>query len=86
MPYTRPSLTVSEAPGVVRLELVGISWGEGESLQDAADDLIRGLLGTLLAMRSGVRASSADDETRRFFSELDEIVAAGGDIRRHVFA
>ena len=85
MPYTRPSLSVSEAPGVVRLELVGISWGEGESLQDAADDLIRGLLGTLLAMRSGV-SGSRDEETTRFFSELDEIVAAGGDIRRHVFA
>ena len=43
----------------VRLQLGGLARGEGLSLQDAADDLIRHLLSLVLAFRSsGFRASS----------------------------
>jgi hypothetical protein len=84
-----PSLTVTESAGSVRIQLGGFARGEGPSLQDAADDLIRHLLGLVLAFRSsGFRASSEvwpDLETMSFLYELDEIAAEGGDIRTRVF-
>jgi hypothetical protein len=62
---------------------------KGPSLQDAADDLIRHLLGLVLAFRSsGFRASSEvwpDLETMSFLYELGEIAAEGGDMRTRVF-
>jgi hypothetical protein len=64
------------------------SRGEGSSLQEAADDLIRRLLGLAMAVRScGLRASTEvwpDLETMDFLYELAEIAAAGGDIRARV--
>jgi hypothetical protein len=84
-----PSLTVSEVGGLVRLQLGGLARGEGVSLQDAADDLIRRLLGTVIAFRSsGVKSSCEvrpDLEMMDFLYELGERAAAGGDIRVRVF-
>ena len=84
-----PSLTVTESVGHVRLELGGFAHGEGASLQEAADDLIRRLLATVMAFRSsGFRVSGEvlpDLEAMSFIYELGEIAAAGGDIRRRVF-
>ena len=84
-----PSLTVTESGGLVKLQLGGLARGEGASLQDAADDLIRRLLGVVLAFRSsGFRASAEvwpDLEAIDFLYELGEIAAAGGDIRPRVF-
>lgn len=84
-----PSLTVTEHEGLVRLELGGFARGEGGSLQEAADELIRSLLVVVAAVRaSGFRASSEllpDLETMDFLHELGEIAAAGGDIRSRVF-
>ena len=63
--------------------------GEGPSLQDAGDDLIRRLLELVLAFRSsGFRAPGElgpDFETMEFLYELGEIAAAGGDVRSRVF-
>ena len=88
MPGPTPSLTVTENAECVRLQLGGLARGEGLSLQDAADDLIRHLLSIVLAFRSsGFRASCEvwpDLETLSFVYELGEIVAAGGDIRDRV--
>jgi hypothetical protein len=85
-----PALILTEPRGRVRLDLAGLARGEGESLQEAADDLICSILGLLLALRSaGFRASrelGADLETMSFLHELGEIAAAGGDIRSRVFA
>ena len=85
-----PALTVTELEGRVRLDLSGIAQGEGASLQEAGDDLIRSLLRLVMAFRStGFRVSSEfrpDFETMNFLHELDEIAAAGGDIRSRVFA
>jgi hypothetical protein len=89
MHRTMPSLTVTESAGRVRLELGGVARGEGISMQEAADDLIRRLLGLVIAFRSsGFRASCElwpDLETMDFLYELGEIAAAGGDIRARVF-
>jgi hypothetical protein len=84
-----PELTVRECGGVVRLSLGGVARGEGASLQDAADDLIRRLLSMALAFRStGFTISpelSSGLEMADYLYELAEIAAAGGDIRSRVF-
>jgi hypothetical protein len=84
-----PSLTVTERGGLVRLQLGGFAWGEGSSLQDAADDLIRRLLGLVMALRSsGFRVSCElpmDLEAMQFLQEIGELAAAGNDIRSRVF-
>ena len=84
-----PSLSVSERDGRVRLLFGGVAWGEGRSLQEASDDLIRRLLGLVMALRaSGFTASGEvriDLETMDFLYALGEFAAAGGDIRSRVF-
>jgi hypothetical protein len=90
MSQAMPALRVTETEGRVRLSLGGFAQGEGSSLQEAADDLIRHLLELALALRSngcGVsRELTPDLATINFLHELAEIAAAGGDIRERVFA
>jgi hypothetical protein len=85
-----PALTITENRGRVRLALGELAHGEGASLQEAADDLVRSILRLVMAFRaSGFKTSSemrADFETMSFLHELGEIAAAGGDIRARVFA
>jgi hypothetical protein len=85
-----PALNITETGGRVRLSLGGFARGEGSSLQEAADELIRRILLLALAFRSsgcGVSSElSPDLETMNFLHELGEIAAAGGDIRARVFA
>jgi hypothetical protein len=84
-----PALSITEAGGRVRLSLGGFAQGEGASLQEAADELIRRTLELALALRSSgcsvSRELSPDLETISFLHELGEIAAAGGDIRERVF-
>jgi hypothetical protein len=86
---TPPSLTVTESGGLARLQLAGVAYGEGASLQEAADDLICRLLGLVIAFRSSGWTVSCelrpDLETIAFLYELGELAAAGGDIRACVF-
>ena len=90
MPAPAPPLHVSEAGGRVRLTLRGLSHGEGESLRDAADDLVRRVL--LIAM--AFRASGTGPMTSEchvdlalldYLFELGEIAAGGHDIRPRLF-
>ena len=84
-----PSLTITETGRLVRLELGGFARGEGHSLQEAADDLVRSVLRIVLAFRtSGVRVSTEirpDHETMGFIHELGDLAAAGKDIRPALF-
>lgn len=84
-----PALSITETGGRVCLKLGGFL-GEGLSLQEASDELVRRLLELALAFRSsgcGVSSElSPDLETLSFLHELAEIAAAGGDIRARVFA
>jgi hypothetical protein len=84
-----PALNITEADGRICLDLGGFAQGEGSSLQEAADELIRRILELALVFRSsGCSASrelSPDLETMNFLHELGEIAAAGGDIRARVF-
>lgn len=83
-------LKITETGGRVRLTLGGLAQGEGSSLQEAADELIRRILELALVFRSAGCAASRelcpDLETMNFLHELAEIAAAGGDIRERVFA
>jgi hypothetical protein len=89
MQLKMPALNIKEAGGRVCLDLGGFAHGEGSSLQEAADELIRRILELALAFRSGGCAASRelrpDLETINFLHELGEVAAAGGDIRGRVF-
>jgi hypothetical protein len=85
-----PELQVVEAGGICRLRLGSLAHGDGHTLQEAADDLIRRLLGIAMSWRSsGFRISCElgpiDLRWFEFIHELGEIAAAGGDIRERVF-
>jgi hypothetical protein len=85
-----PSLTITEHGERVRLDLGGFARGEGSSLQEAADDLIRRILELAAALRSGGYSASRelrpDLETLDFLHELGEIADAGGDVRARLVA
>jgi hypothetical protein len=89
MSQAMPSLTVRESAGAIWLDLGGVARGKGTSLQEAADDLIRSILGVVMAFRcSGFTASTElcpDLEALNFIAELGDVAASGGDIRELVF-
>jgi hypothetical protein len=91
LPTYAPTLRAIElGDGRVRLTLGELGSGDGETLQDAADDLVRRLLAMAMAFRtSGLgRLYSAfrpDPSVLSFLWELGEIAAAGGDIRERIF-
>jgi hypothetical protein len=85
-----PELQVVETGGTCRLQLGSLAHGDGHTLQEAADDLIRRLLGIAMSWRSsGFRISCElgpiDLRWFEFIHELGEIAARGGDIRERVF-
>ena len=73
-----------------RLSLVGYTWGDGGTLQEAADDLVARLLGLVMCVRtSGLSVSTEcpppDLHWLQFLWELEQIAKRGGDIRERVF-
>ena len=84
-----PSLHLSDMGGRCRLSLGDGAYGNGLTLQEAADDLVARLLNIALCLRSsGVTISSeaaADHHWLEFLWELGEIAARGGDIRERIF-
>jgi hypothetical protein len=89
MSSDRPALVVREHAAGVRLHLGSVAHGDGPSLQEAADDLVRRVLVIGRAFRtSGFSVSpeaACDVAALSFLCELDEIAAAGGDIRTRLF-
>ena len=83
------ALTVRECAGSVRLHLGSLAYGDGPSLQEAADDLVRRVLIIAKAIRTGgssvSREVAYDVAALSFLYELDEIAAAGGDVRTLLF-
>jgi len=85
-----PALELNESGGRCRLSLAGLARGEGETLQEAADELIDRLRTIALRFRtSGLAAARGlgppDVEQLAFVWELGEIAARGGDLRGRVF-
>jgi hypothetical protein len=89
MSSDRPALVVREHAAGVRLHLGSVAHGDVPSLQEAADDLVRRVLVIGRAFRtSGISVSPEvvqDVAGLSFLCELDEIVAAGGDVRTRLF-
>jgi hypothetical protein len=87
----RPTLEVRQVAGRVRLQLHGLAYGEGATLQEAADDLVARVLVLVMAFRSsGIGPISSegpqpDLATLDFLYELGEIAAGDGDIRDWLF-
>jgi hypothetical protein len=86
-----PALSVRDVAGRCRLSLGGYVHGEGATLQEAADDLVRRVLAQAMSLRSekGFRVSpegpGVDLRWFEFLYELGTIAARGGDIRGRVF-
>lgn len=85
-----PTLRIRETNGSCRLWLGSYAYGDGETLQDAADALVARLLGFAMSFRlGGLRVSPElgppDLRWFEFVYELGEIAAAGGDIRERIF-
>jgi hypothetical protein len=85
-----PELRVHETGDGCRLTLVGVTYGDGATLTEAADDLIARLLTITYGVRhSGLRMPLSmglvDRRLTDLLWELAEIVGRGGDIRDRVF-
>ena len=87
----QPSLEVRQVAGRIRLQLGGLAYGQGTTLQEAADDLVGRVLTLVMAFRSsGIGPISSegprpDRAMLEFLYELGELAAAGGDIRARLF-
>ena len=83
-----PSLTVREQGGRCRLRLAGDAWGNGATLQEAADDLVARVIRHAAALRDGCTwPCELGPQDRRWFEflyEVGEIAARGGDVRRRI--
>jgi hypothetical protein len=84
-----PSLQVRQHGLSCRLSLGGIAYGDGKTLQDAADDLVQRLLSLAMCTRTGrmtvSRELALDARCLEFLWELGEIAARGDDIRPRLF-
>ena len=80
MSSDRPALVVREHAAGVRLHLGAIAHGDGPSLQEAADDLVRRALAIGRALRTGGFSVSTRVAARRGGAELS--LRAGRDRRR----
>jgi hypothetical protein len=86
----QPALEVHSHDGRCRLSLGGHVHGEGDTLQEAADDLVVRLLNTVLCFRaSGFRISAElgppDQRWLEFLWELGDVAGRGECIRPYVF-
>jgi hypothetical protein len=84
-----PSLTVRENGERCRLQLAGSAWGDGTTLQEAADDLVARVMLLARAIRTGEwtyprELGAPDRRWLEFLYELGEIAERGGDVRRRV--
>ena len=86
-----PELSIRESAGRCRLSLGSQVHGDGATLQEAANDLVRRLLALAMSFRSGAglrispETPGIDLRWFEFLYELGSIAASGGDIRERVF-
>jgi hypothetical protein len=88
-PWT-PTLELRQTGQRCRLWIGGRAYGDGATLQEAADDLVARLLVTAMAIRaSGLTWSpeggSVDRPWLDFLWELGELASGGHDIRQRLF-
>jgi hypothetical protein len=88
-PWT-PPLQLDARSDRCRLTLEGVTYGNGETLQEAGNDLLVRLHDLALGLRrgdssSGTGATRMDPKVYGFLWELGEIAVRGGDLRERVF-
>ncbi len=88
--YWTPPLKLEETDGRCRLSLGGLAYGDGRTLQEAADDLLARLLHLAASFRaSGFRQSPEGPQLSHasldFIWEIGERAARGEDVRQRVF-
>jgi hypothetical protein len=88
-PWT-PPLQLDARSDRCHLTLEGVTYGNGETLQEAGNDLMVRLHDLALGLRRGGHHPSAgvwrtDPRVYSFLWELGEIAANGGDLRERVF-
>jgi hypothetical protein len=84
-------LHVRELAGRCRLWLGAWAYGDGSSLQEAADDLVERLLAQARGLRAGAISAPAelsppDRRWLEFLWEIGEMSARGEDVRARVLA
>jgi hypothetical protein len=85
-----PDLHLSSVADRCRLTLLGVTYGNGTTLQEASNDLLVRLFDLGLGLRSGRTRFSGDlgapdPRVIDFLWEIGDIAARGGDIRERVF-
>lgn len=86
-PGWTPSLRLDARTDRCRLTLSGVTYGNGDTLQEAGADLLVRLYDLALGMRRcGYQAvGRTDPRVQEFLWEIGEIAERGGDIRARVF-
>jgi hypothetical protein len=88
-PWTPPLRLQPRADGC-RLALDGVTYGNGDTLQEAANDLLVRLYDLALGLRRGgyrvaAEAGRPDPRVADFLWEIGEMLTRGADIRARVF-
>jgi hypothetical protein len=85
-----PPLSLRETGRGCRLSLAGLGHGHGDTLQEAADDLVSRVLDVAFAVRAGGLTCTSglvpDLHLVDFLHEVAEVAAQGGDVRRLVLS
>jgi hypothetical protein len=85
-----PELRLQSQGDACRLSLVGVTYGNGATLQEAGNDLLTRLFDLGLAVREGrLRFSSdsgrPDQRVMDYLWEIGDLAVRGGDLRDRVF-
>jgi hypothetical protein len=84
-----PPLLIQEDGGRCRLRLGKDAWGDGATLQEAADDLVVRVMRHAEALRAGgftypKDLSPPDPRWLEFLYEVGDIAARDGDVRQRI--
>jgi hypothetical protein len=82
-----PDLQMRAHGDQCRLTLVGVTYGNGRTLQEASNDLLLRVLDLALGLRAGYRANGEarpDPRVADFLWEVGELAVRGDDIRARV--
>ena len=82
-----PELRLETRGGRCRLDLAGVTYGNGATLQDAGNDLLARVFDLALGLRAGYRVTGEAHPDARvvdFLWEIGEIAIRGGDVRARV--
>ncbi|HEY7174707.1 MAG TPA: hypothetical protein VH442_07310 [Micromonosporaceae bacterium] len=85
-----PELRLRASAGRCQLRLVGVTYGNGATMQEASNDLLARLFDLAVTVRDGLYRPTTelgvpDLRVLDFLYEIGEIAARGGDIRQRVF-